>query len=415
MIEDRLLWGPRRRIWSHADVGLPNVHTHRMSMPIVNHQNAGVWTPNNFDSQLSLEPGFGLVFPNLPYTPHFGLNGARRFQPDRNDPARYIDFEASRFMANRTFQAVDVGGQDYRIFRSPGSVYDIEIIIDHDRFGFDVVVKDLVAYDALFPNGIELPYDLNGISEADFDRYTRLRVEDSNPDESNGITDRKVDVTKSNGVITLGVDFTGLVGPVRIDPTESIGASSDDGFARALTASGYSTSNSVTIHGNIGGGNEEYGSWYRYTGLTDIDGETISACELQNTFSTDEGDAANGSGVAYFEEALSPSIPTSETDFRDTGAHVPTVAQATVTGWPITSGSHNAVITGLASSMQELIDDTSGAITTVQVIVFPDDKASNQGARYKSYDGSPSSDSADLVFTTGGGGATPTTQAVIIS
>src|SRR3990172_4251525 len=164
---------------------------------------------------------------------------------------------------------------------------------------------------------------------------------------------RKLDISYSKGILTLGFNFTGMNFPITIDPTLNfqVGASLDDTYVKNATESNNPTA--VDLFVGEAGGNI-YDSGYRWTGITIEDNSTIDVAYISLYL-----DFIDSSGtiktIIYFEDVSSPAQ-------FDGATWVPARTKTTAsTTWDINSGAPETQgafnnSPSIVSIIQELID-----------------------------------------------------------
>lgn len=313
-----------------------NRYAYYGSIGAIHYKDAGGnWQDIDASHEETDTDGFSIKFTKLPYLMRIAEDSGRRIYPDRNDLSYWIEFQKP--FANMGAPTRDKG---WFYWNFAHAIIGVKIRPEAVKFGFRL--KDSQA-----PTSITIPFSTQGITR-DGDKvlhngevvgYLRKPV----ATDALGI-ERDCQVSWGAGQVTISLDTLGLAFPIEIDPTFSVGASSDD----AITyngESGWSLVNtggawayaSYTMEGgwrflNVGiaqGSTIDvaYGIWICSSSIVGTTSVTIKGDDEDDcaTFST----YANYSGRARTDASASYTVPSSpgQGSSNNTSSLVPIVQE----------------------------------------------------------------------------------------
>ncbi len=352
---------------------------------------------------------FTTKFVKLPYIVRVGSDSSRRIYPDRNDLSYWL--ELGKPFPNMG-APVKQGNQWVWDFTNAA----ITLAFGRQAVKFDILLKNDSA-----PTNLTLPFTTQGLTRGGHFLYHNGNVvaELRQPYavDANGV-ERDVAIQFNSGSVTLSLDDTGLAYPILIDPTVSVGASSDDilvywdgsQWLRSLTnaawAAGYSSATSV----KMGGGG-------KFDGVNIPAGADVLTATLAFV-------AANADALTTVNTVIHGELDATAATFSDIanyqgrrGVVVGGADNTHITSANVTWDSLSAWVAGttytspdFAPILQEMVD-TLGELT--DIVLFWDDHAARgtqSATRYRrgaSWDNTTYNPPA-LTFTYTSGVAAPT-------
>jgi hypothetical protein len=233
----------------------------------------GDWQDIDIDYSESDTDSFTAKFSKLPYLVRMGDDSTKRIYPDRNDLSYWIEL-------GKPFASMGaptkVGG--YWVWNFAHAVIAVKIRPHAVKFGFRL--KDSSA-----PTSITIPFSSQGITR---DGNNILhnggvvgRLQKPTAIDVNNVT-RDCDVTFGSETITVSLNTTGLTYPIDIDPTFTVGASSDDTEMYWNGSNWYYSglSSQWSRAGYIDATHLKYGGGFRWTNITIPQSSTINSAYL---------------------------------------------------------------------------------------------------------------------------------------
>jgi hypothetical protein len=143
-----------------------------------------------------------------------------------------------------------------------------------------------------------------------------------------------------------------------------------------------------------------HGYWRFATGVTDLDGATVSAC----VFNTRAGDSTNHVHLRiWLVKAAAPAAPTDVDTYNGLA-----LTTAYVDWGPLTTADGERYNSpDLSTLLQEVIDGTSGNLTYIEVVIKDNGSAAGDYTTFTSYDAYALWCATLSVTYTAGGGGTP--------
>lgn len=285
----------------------------------------------------------------LPYRFKFSDAGRRRIMPRQDFPDEYIEFDRLE-----TFDTSWVAATH----PTPTRV-DNRLQWQQTNWGVGYNVQPTgvkATYVARTSGGardIRWPYTLFGLTRSgnelisDADSTTVMNFQAASLVDADG-TNRVVSQTIDATHVTLTPDYSGLVFPVRVDPTldRQISAGADDGN-RLIAADSFSSSTAVTA-GDAGAA-DDTNAWYRFPNITIANAATIDVAHITQTR------VAGGSGTV-----LTNIFAVAEDDH---------VAPTTGGEWDTDHGIHTSGITWDFAQSDTGIHNTPSIVTPIQAII----------------------------------------------
>jgi hypothetical protein len=230
---------------------------------------SGLWQNIDPDYSQADTGNFTAQFTKLPYLVRMGDDCRRRIYPDRNDLSYWIEV-AKPFPSMGT--PTKVGG--YWVWNFPNALIAVQIRPNAVKLGFRL--KNTLA-----PTSITFPFSSQGITRNGNELLHNGEVvallQKPTAIDANGV-ERDCTVNFAAGQITISLNTTGLVFPIDVDPTFSVGASSDDcSVSAALPGPPYTDIDLTSIYHMPGKrASASYGSGLRFANITIPQGATIT-------------------------------------------------------------------------------------------------------------------------------------------
>jgi hypothetical protein len=322
----------------------------------------------NIDCDYSeLDTGnFTARFTKLPYLVRMGDDCRRRIYPDRNDLSYWVEV-AKPFPSMGT--PTKVGG--YWVWNFPNALIAVQIRPHAVKLGFRL--KNNLA-----PTSITFPFSSQGITRNGNELLHNDEVvaylQKPTAIDANGV-ERDCTINFDAGQITISLNTTGLVFPIDVDPTFSVGASSDDCY---VAGSPPSTMSLDYAHQKTGKTTVSLGGGMRFTSVTIPQGATIDTayitliCSVTTSSTTvntdltgeDIDDAATFSAIANYNART-----------RTTAL----VAWDSIPGW---TGGTSYNTPSITSIIQEIVDRGGWASGQDMVVFWEDGGSSADANRY---------------------------------
>lgn len=315
-------------------------------------------------------------------------DGSRRFYPRAEVLSEYIDFARPQQLVKDTYEDIQwkqtpTTDENTLIWIAPNVEMRIDIRENKVKVSFYYASPDDVL-------PLRLPFVLTGLSRVG--REILSTATDVNVGYLNGptvqakgllpgeagqsITSEKL--TSREQEITI--DTKTLEGPVIIDPTYTLAASSDDGYWDDQNGCGYTTGNAFCYIGMSGCYRS---AWLRYV-LTIDNAATISAASID--FANYEGYNETPANINFTcDLSADPSIPTSNTDAnaRTKGSNVVNWLPAT---WANVDDIHTSP--DISSVIQEIVNQGGFANGNHAIIYLIRNSSFTYNYRqFESYDG----------------------------
>jgi len=341
----------------------------------LHYRDAGAWAEIDTTVQASADPAFDDEVERAPYRVRV-RDGNRRVWPRRDVPDEWIDFGRPEFRrANGQYAAIPWDGRR----REGASVVfyradaELRVTFTGGRLKLELVLL------APASTRWRFPVSLTGLTRqgtrivSDRDGETVAAVAPFTLTDAAG-TERAVSGTFGShptyqGAYTIQPDLSGLTYPITIDPTidTSVGASGDDGRWRSGS---FSSTDDDTF---IGGVSDNKG-FFRFTGLSALDGATVATAKLTFVAAATDSDAA--SFVVKARAADNPAAPTTESAAGTATRHATTVSWSSVASWTAGTSYDTPDITSL---VQALIDD--GYLASGVILFYVEPASSGTGRR----------------------------------
>ncbi len=164
--------------------------------------------------------GFNLKFSKLPYLIRVAEDSGRRIYPDRNDLSYWIEFKKPFASMGKPTRSVD--GWFYWDFAN--ARIGVKVRPEAVKFGFRLKNSNA-------PTSITIPFSSQGITRQGNLLYHNGKVVGylRKPTAIDALgVEKDCQVSFGSGSVTISLNTTGLAFPIDIDPTFSVGASSDD-------------------------------------------------------------------------------------------------------------------------------------------------------------------------------------------
>jgi len=307
--------------------------------------------------------GFTVKTAATPYLLRADGAGKRRLYPNRHDLTRYI--ELGGLPALGTHQR----GPNYLLWDRPN--FAVWIRTAPDTLKFVAVLKNANA-----PTSFAFTASLVGLTRQGqlllADGVPIARIRKPSAVDAEGI-EREATISFAGGKITVGLDTTGLVFPIELDPTVevSVDASNNDYSDRGDV---FSSTTTTLYLGNITAADQHWGCLFPL--VTIPPGQTVSNCHITvvaaSTMSTTTVNA-----LIYGNDTATPTAPVNHTGFDAlvlTGASVPWNAIGT---WTIANLYDTPDISAIVQELLNSYDYSSGA--HMQFILY--NNASSLNAR----------------------------------
>ena len=237
---------------------------------------SGLWQDIACDYSEVDTGNFTARFTKLPYLVRMGDDCRRRIYPDRNDLSYW--FEVSKPFASMG-TPTKVGG--YWVWNFPNALIAVQIRPQAVKLGFRL--KNNLA-----PSSITFPFSSQGITRNGNELLHNGEVVAylQKPDavDANGV-ERDCTVNFDAGQITISLNTTGLAFPIDVDPTFSVGASTDDCLVTGNddVAPPWDTMDSLTgtlLYVGRDAGVGRYGVGLRFANVTIPQGSTIDIAHI---------------------------------------------------------------------------------------------------------------------------------------
>ena len=370
------------------------------------------WADIDEDENEADNGSFSAVFTKCVHLSRIGDDGARRIYPNRNDLSYYIDIGKPFRNMGRPLK---LGGKWLWDFAHAMLTLEVQ----GGQVKFTATLKDESA-----PLSMSIPFSSTGISRRGAILYHAgvPIAELMRPVAIDANGNRKTLTSNfSPGKITVTLDPSGMVYPIKIDPTLNlqIGANNDECFRR-LTSSYFVVGNATyQAAGRWSAGDQQHGGGMRWT-LNIPNGATIDSAALtlraERTFARDGTRISNTRFSA--EDTDDAAVYSTSGDF-DTRWANRTTARVDWDGIPGQTVNADFTSPDFASVIQEVIDRPGWSSGNVMNLFWDDFDDRSQGngsgstmALTTGLDRSASTTycpKLDIVYTayTGPGDATP--------
>ncbi len=264
-------------------------------------------------------PQFNLMVNKAPYKLYAGLNGARRFYPNRVASHRYLDFPAPKVAFGRSFMLEGTK------LVSRNMDYNIEIEWQNNRVTFDTILHKAPAFD-------KIVFDVDRLGINDDTILAMLGTPKVYEKEQvfGEAQSRMLDVSVKRGEITLGFDLMGMKFPLVIDPTLDlqVGAGADD--VETLNDSDLFINGTIILAGKDS--SNSFDSAFRFTGVTIPQGSIIDVAHLIITANANKSNTTVNTNV-YGEDADDPGQITTISDYLGRARTSTVAAWADIEAW----------------------------------------------------------------------------------
>lgn len=347
-----------------------------------------------------------------PYYAEVKDNGTRLFLPDKRDSKaiRLPTFDLVRWLQKNVASSESILDRqllDNKIVM-PFPDGEIRFIFTNTALKFEIYLTKAPKFDRL-----QIPFD------SDFDIAGLLSRAGNTgiprPRLISGDTERVAEWSYKDGLLELGLDFTGLEFPLLFKNTTinaQVGASGDDGCGKNSGSGAFLDSGVYTIIGYNSGYAANFDSWFRFTGISGLSGATINSALI--SFRT-HGTAMSGTPLTrcYFEDAASPAAPSNEADHQ---GRTRTTAYTEYDPSGLSGDTWYNDEVDVQSIVQEIADDYDPS--TLQVL-WDDDGSTGGGSSNALYistydDNSSYGLKLDIEYTAGGAGGFAHSYGVII-
>lgn len=345
-----------------------NTYTLQTSIGAIHYRDAqGTWQDIDCDYSESDTEGFTAKFIKLPYIVRMGDDSARRVYPDRNDLSYWIEL-------SKPFPSMGaptkVGG--YWVWNFTNAVIAVKIRPNAVKFGFRLKNSNA-------PTSITIPFSSQGITR---DGNILLHngqvvgyLQKPTAIDANGV-EKDCQVSFSSGSITISLDTTGLAFPIEVDPTFSVGASSDDCF-RALYGNDWTLTYTNFIVGASGSTYWQYGGGMRFQTITIPQGATINTAYLTFICPSARAGTVVKSRISAEDVNDAPTFANDRAAFDARWANRTTARMDwdSIPAWTL-GASYNSPttdgVTTFASIIKEIVD-RAGWVSGNDIVIFWDD------------------------------------------
>jgi hypothetical protein len=331
----------------------------------------GLWQNIDPDYSQADTGNFTAQFTRLPYLVRMGDDCRRRIYPDRNDLSYWIEV-AKPFPSMGTPTKVD----GYWVWNFPNALIAVQIRPQAVKLGFRL--KNNLA-----PTSITFPFSSQGITRNGNELLHNGEVvaylQKPTAIDANG-TERDCTVNFDAGQITISLNTTGLVFPIDVDPTFSVGASSDDCnvYGNDAVAPPWDTIFLTATYqrsGNTGDGLYR-GSGFRFSNVTIPQGATIDSAYL--TLICADAESGTTVNTNIYCEAADDAATFSDVDNYNARSRTSGVAWDSIGTWTLAT-SYNSP--SIVTPVQAVIDRVGWASGNDLAVFWEDDDSSSGAYR----------------------------------